>query len=84
MKIPLPKRQIVSLSAMFAAAWVLLSSCAAPPAKVERVGFQTGATKSDLGPLLETALRDPDVESSKHALASFVENWKRSMGSAAA
>jgi pimeloyl-ACP methyl ester carboxylesterase len=61
-------------------------SCATAPAKVRRVGLGPekllSSDKSSLGGLIEVALEDTAAERSNHALAHFVERWKRERGGA--
>jgi pimeloyl-ACP methyl ester carboxylesterase len=62
----------------------LLGSCAIAPASLQRTDLNREAECPDCGKSLEeliaVALKDPASETSSHALAHFVEEWKEQRG----
>lgn len=58
------------------------ASCAIAPASVKRVGHKMASSEASesLSDLLAVALVSPNSPTSNHALAHFVERWKKDIG----
>jgi pimeloyl-ACP methyl ester carboxylesterase len=59
-----------------------IASCASAPATLKRIAHMNSDAESaePLPKLLEQALLDPHSDASNHALAHFVERWKKQLG----